>query len=81
MAKRPFGRPRKGEGGTRVADYPRQVVRMPPEQKKRLHHTSKVLGRSASDILAGAFAAFYRVGLTAEQREEVERLMVERGEA
>jgi len=75
MKKQPLGRPRKGVDGTRVADYPRQVVRMSPEQKERLHFTAKVLGRSASSILVDAFEAFYRVGLTPAQREQVEKSM------
>ena len=72
--KKPPGRPRKGRDGTRVSDH-RLAVYLSSEQKARLAATARVLGRSASDILAGAFDAFYRVGLTPQQRQTVEDLI------
>ena len=75
MKRRSLGRPRQGEDGTRVADYPRQGVRLSPEQKERLAATAKVLGRSASSILVDAFESFYRVGLTTDQKNEIEDRM------
>lgn len=79
MTKGAGGRPRKGVGGMRVADYPRLPVYMAPEQKARLDATSEVLGRPAYEILLDAFDAFYRVGLTREQRREVARLVTGAG--
>ena len=48
---------------------------MSPERKARLAATAKVLGRSASSILVDAFEAFYRVGLTPGQRDEIEEVI------
>ncbi len=79
MTKGPGGRPRKGVGGTRVKDYPRLPVYLSPEQKARLDATSEVLGKPSYELLLEAFDAFYRVGLTKEQRREVERRMKEGG--
>ena len=73
---RPPGRPRKGKDGTRVSDF-RIPVYVSSEQKARLAATAAVLGRSASDLLSCAFDAFYRVGLTSEQRQAVENLIRE----
>lgn len=67
------GRPPKGEGGSRIQDYPRQTLRLPPVTAARLKAWADISGVPMWRLIADSIEA-QLAQLTGEDAKDVQRL-------